>query len=122
MSLFFRLLSTLLLVSTLGFSGCATHTYGTSTAVNEKALSQIHAGTSTTADLRRLLGEPTEMETLGPGLELWTYRYVEYSGAYVPLLGPVSTGDGWEGIVKFRVRDNQIERLERSQTRHSSGL
>jgi len=117
-----RFLITLFLISPIWLSGCATHTYGTSVAVNEESLSQIHAGTSTTADLRRLLGEPTETESLGPGLELWTYRYMEYRGAYIPLLGPVSTGEGWEGVVKLRVRDNRVEHIERSQTRHSSGF
>ncbi|CAK0743393.1 hypothetical protein CCP3SC1_130018 [Gammaproteobacteria bacterium] len=116
------LLVTLFLISFVSLTGCATHTYGTSAAVNESSLSQIHAGTSTAADLRRVLGEPTETESLGPGLELWTYRYVEYRGTYVPLIGPVSTGEGWEGIVKFHVRDNRVERLERSQTRRSSGF
>ena len=119
-----RLVTLLLfLVSTPWFSGCATtRTYGTNAAVNEDALSLIHAGTSTSDDLRHLLGEPTEVNSLGPNLELWTYRYIEYRGAHVPLLGEVSTGNEQESEVKFHLRDNRVERLERSRTQRNNSL
>ncbi len=116
---FFRCLSILCL---LCLTGCATHTYGTNTVVNPEIISQIHAGTSTTDDLRRLLGAPTEVEARDAGRELWIYRYVEYQGTYVPLLGAVSTGERQESLIKFYIENNRVERLERLQTRHSNGL
>lgn len=113
----------LFLVSIPWLSSCATtRVYGTNAAVNEDALSRIHAGTSTSADLRHLLGEPTTVTSLGPGLELWTYRYIEYRGANVPLFGEISTGNEQESEVKFHLRDDLVERLERSKTQRRRGL
>ncbi|CAK0762912.1 putative SmpA / OmlA family protein [Gammaproteobacteria bacterium] len=111
------------LASAPWFTGCATtRSYGSSTAVNEESLMRIHAGTSSSDDIREILGEPSEVESLDVGLELWTYRYIEYRGTYMPLLGPISTGNGLEGTVKFYLRDNKVERLERSRTQRKGGL
>jgi hypothetical protein len=90
--------------------------------MEERALSQVHAGETTAAEVRQLLGEPTEVESLGPGQELWVYRYVEYRGIYLPLVGPLSSGESREGVVKLYLQDNRVERLERSQTQRTPKL
>jgi len=113
----------LMMISWEWLIGCATtRTYGTTSAIDENALSQIYSGISTTADLRRLLGEPTEIETPASNQEIWIYRYIEYRGTNLPLFGPITTGEGREGIVKFEINNGRVERSERTQTRRSAGL
>ena len=112
----------LLGLTLIGLAGCATHTYGTSAVADNDALSHIHVGVSTTADLRRLLGEPAEVQSEDAGIEVWTYRYVEYQGTYVPLFGAVAAGERQESVVRFRIQDGQVERIEQVHTQHSNGL
>ncbi len=117
-----RWITALVLVVPIWLDGCATHTYGSSALAGEHLLSQVKVGSSTTADLKRLLGDPAEIESKEAGREIWVYHYVEYQGAYVPLFGAVSTGDRQESVVEFHIQDGQVERLERLRTRHNNGL
>ncbi|CAK0765379.1 conserved hypothetical protein [Gammaproteobacteria bacterium] len=103
-------------------TSCATQSYGDRIALDESALARIHAGKSTATDLRRQLGQPTEVESISPGEENWIYRYIEYTGTYLPVFGKISTGGGEESVVKFCIRDNQVDRIERSHTKRTAGF
>lgn len=121
LKMLFRL--TILFLASANVVGCATTKfYGTSAAVNEESLSQIHTATSSTNDLRNLLGEPTEIQSISLNNEIWIYRYLEYTGTYLPLFGTVTTGNKLEGTVKFYIQDNQVARIERSRSQKSAGL
>ena len=85
------LITTSLLLGTVLFTGCAVKTGNDKieNVTQDNILSMIEDGKSTKADVRKVLGEPANIDFKENGLEQWNYthsRKVEKGINYVPVV------------------------------------
>ncbi len=90
-------MSLLLIVLFALLSGCATT--GNPSAAESEKISKIAPGTSTKADVFRILGNPTSSSERTRIIEVWNYDYVTVGISPVtllPLIGPFLGSSSFE--------------------------
>lgn len=79
-----QILTVILLAAALG--GCASN-YGNSSITDEKKVSSIQIGKSTTKDVQTTLGKPSYVSTEEGGEQVWLYQNVNVKGtALIPFV------------------------------------
>ncbi|MDH0342097.1 outer membrane protein assembly factor BamE domain-containing protein [Chromobacterium haemolyticum] len=79
-----KAISIVLIAASLG--GCATN-YGNASITDDKKVSAIQIGKSTTKDVQSTLGKPSYVSTEEGGEQVWLYQNVNVSGkAMIPFV------------------------------------
>lgn len=106
-------------------SGCAT--IGTKQITKREIVSQIKEGKSTKADVKALLGEPSNISFTDAGEEDWSYCYSRATtrpATFIPIIGIFTGGADTEThtlTIRF-TKEGIVEKIGKGRTTGSSGM